>query len=114
MREREESMPPAVKVTPWERPDPPTVIILSCILHGEGLSFYDWANGPNELYLPHTHPYHKVIYVVSGSITFILPETSERHTLHSGDRLDLPAGVLHSAVVGPQGVTCLEGHRSLN
>jgi hypothetical protein len=27
-----------------------------------------------------------------------------------GDRLDLPAGVRHSAIVGPQGVTCLEAH----
>ena len=27
-----------------------------------------------------------------------------------GDRLDLPAGTTHDAVVGPDGVTCLEAH----
>jgi hypothetical protein len=27
-----------------------------------------------------------------------------------GDRLDLPAGTAHDAVVGPDGVTCLEAH----
>jgi hypothetical protein len=27
-----------------------------------------------------------------------------------GDRLDLPAGVLHAALVGEQGVVCLEAH----
>jgi hypothetical protein len=29
-------------------------------------------------------------------------------TLVPGDRLDLPAGVGHSATVGPDGVECLE------
>ena len=27
-----------------------------------------------------------------------------------GDRLDLPAGTRHDAVVGPDGVRCLEAH----
>ena len=27
-----------------------------------------------------------------------------------GDRLDLPAGTRHDALVGPTGVTCLEAH----
>jgi hypothetical protein len=31
--------------------------------------------------------------------------------LNPGDRLDLPAGTVHDAVVGPQGVVCLEAHR---
>jgi hypothetical protein len=30
--------------------------------------------------------------------------------LHPGDRLDLPAGVLHNAAVGRSGVVCLEAH----
>ena len=29
----------------------------------------------------------------------------------TGYRLDLPAGVEHDAVVGPEGVVCLEAHR---
>ncbi len=52
-----------------------------------------------------------MIYVLRGSITFGLPESGERLTLHPGDRLDLPAGVQHDAVVGPQGVACLEAQR---
>jgi hypothetical protein len=31
-------------------------------------------------------------------------------TLNAGDRLDLPAGIVHDADVGPQGVVCLEAH----
>jgi quercetin dioxygenase-like cupin family protein len=57
------------------------------------------------------HSYEKVIYVVHGSITFGLPELKQQITLTAGDRLDLPAGILHDAVVGPQGVVCLEAHR---
>ena len=30
--------------------------------------------------------------------------------LEVGDRLDLPAGTRHDAVVGRDGVTCLEAH----
>ena len=72
---------------------------------------YRWSNGPNDRYQAHSHGYHKVIYVVSGSITFGLPESKESVTLAAGDRLDLPAGVRHDAVVGPNGVVCLEDHR---
>ncbi len=32
--------------------------------------------------------------------------------LAAGDRLDLPAGTVHEAEVGPDGVTCLEAHRA--
>jgi quercetin dioxygenase-like cupin family protein len=52
-----------------------------------------------------------VIYVVQGSIAFGLPELGKQLTLQAGDRLDLPAGVVHDAVVGPQGVVCLEAQK---
>jgi hypothetical protein len=48
---------------------------------------------------------------VSGSITFGLPELDRKLTLNPGDRLDLPRGAVHDALVGPNGVVCLEGHR---
>jgi len=31
--------------------------------------------------------------------------------MHPGDRLELDRGVIHDAVVGPEGVSCLEAHR---
>jgi quercetin dioxygenase-like cupin family protein len=77
----------------------------------EGVPYYRWSNGPGDVYPAHDHPYHKVIYVVQGSITFGLPDTDEQITLDTGDRLDLPAGVIHNATVGRLGVVCLEGHR---
>jgi quercetin dioxygenase-like cupin family protein len=77
----------------------------------EGLSPYSWSNGPHDVYSAHSHSYDKVIYVVQGSITFNLPELDQRLTLKAGDRLDLPANIVHAAIVGPQGVVCLEAHK---
>jgi quercetin dioxygenase-like cupin family protein len=76
----------------------------------EGLSGYEWSNAPGDVYGVHSHNYNKVIYVVEGSITFTLPDSSEQVNLERGDRLDLPAGVRHGALVGKRGVKCLEAH----
>lgn len=77
----------------------------------EGLDPYSWSNGPFDTYSAHSHGYDKVIYVVRGSITFGLPELGQELKLKAGDRLDLPAGVVHNATVGAEGVICLEGHK---
>lgn len=77
----------------------------------EGLDPYLWSNGPFDTYSAHSHGYDKVIYVVFGSITFGLPELGQSLMLKAGDRLDLPAGVVHNATVGAEGVVCLEGHK---
>jgi quercetin dioxygenase-like cupin family protein len=77
----------------------------------EGLQPYAWSNAPGDVYSPHSHPYHKVIYVLKGSITWILPETHQEILTGPGDRLDLPPGFVHAARVGSNGVTCLEAHR---
>ena len=80
-------------------------------LADEDLSPYVWSNGPGDVYGAHSHPYHKVIYVVRGTITFELPESGREITIETGDRLELPPGVRHAAVVGSHGVVCLEAHR---
>jgi quercetin dioxygenase-like cupin family protein len=102
-------MPAAV--TPWPEAVPPDEPTLRRRLEAEGLRFYTWGNGPGDIYAPHTHSYHKVIYVARGSITFGLPQEGRALALRAGDRLDLPAGVVHDATVGPEGVLCHEAHR---
>lgn len=99
------------RVTPWPDPTPPTESTLRQIYEDEGLSPYQWSNGPHDIYSAHSHSYDKVIYVVRGSITFGLPELGQSLILKAGNRLDLPAGIVHDAVVGAQGVTCLEAHK---
>ncbi len=98
-------------LTPWTDSVPPTQSTLWRLMSDEGLSPYAWANGPHDIYSAHMHSYNKVIYVVQGSITFGLPALGQKLTLKAGDRLDLPAGTVHDAVVGPQGVVCLEAHK---
>jgi uncharacterized protein YjlB len=79
-------------------------------LVGEGLEPTAWGNGPFDHYAEHRHAYDKVLVATAGSITFHLPELGRDVLLASGDRLELPAGMLHGADVGAQGVTCLEAH----
>jgi len=97
-------------VTPWAGSAPSTESTLMQLCAEQGLSPYQWSNGPNDVYSAHKHSYDKVIYVVSGSITFGLPDEGRKILLKAGDRIDLPANTAHDAVVGPQGVTCLEAH----
>ena len=99
-----------LRVTPWPNAEPPTESAIRRMFDAERLRPYAWSNGPGDVYSAHHHAYHKVIYVVAGSITFGLPDEGRQVTLNTGDRLDLPADVVHDAVVGPQGVVCLEAH----
>ena len=94
----------------WRGP-PPTEAELRRLYQAEGLQPYAWSNGPHDTYAAHDHPYLKVLRVVQGGIHFDVPRHGESIVLGPGDTLTLPAGVTHSAIVGPQGVTCLEAHR---
>jgi len=98
-------------VTPWADSVAPTQSTLWQLMTDKGLNPYSWSNGPFDVYSAHSHSYNKVIYVVQGSITFGLPELGQQLTLKTGDRLDLPAGTVHDAHVGVQGVVCLEAHK---
>jgi uncharacterized protein YjlB len=83
---------------------------LAARLRAEGLDPGAWGNGPGDVYGAHAHGYDKVLVCAAGSIVFGLPARGERVALEVGDRLDLPAGTEHDAVVGRTGVTCLEAH----
>lgn len=106
------SDPARPKLTRWPSDRaPPDERQLRALVSAENIAPYAWGNPPGDRYEAHEHPYHKVLYCLSGSIAFDLPELGESVELHPGDRLDLPPRVLHSANVGPQGVICLEAHR---
>jgi quercetin dioxygenase-like cupin family protein len=83
---------------------------LSATLEAEGLSPGAWSNRPGDRYAPHAHDYDKVLVCAVGSVRFGVPDRGTVVDLEEGDRLDLPAGTRHDAVVGPDGVTCLEAH----
>ncbi len=96
-------------LTPWPAGEPPTRAELDGLLVQAGLSPRWWSNGPGDRYGTHDHAYHKVLYCARGSIRFAV--AGRAFDLSPGDRLDIPPGTLHSAVVGAQGVTCVEAYR---
>ena len=89
----------------------PTEAQLRRVLEDEGLHPYRWSNAPGDVYSSHVHDYHKVLFVVQGTIAFGLPGQDQRLHLQAGDRLELPQGTAHDAIVGSDGVVCLEAYR---
>ena len=77
-------------------------------LRAEADHCYQWRNGPGATYAVHSHPYRKILYVEEGSITFT-PSGRPPIVMNPNDRLDLPAGTPHGAIVGSDGVVCWEG-----
>ncbi|HEY2804007.1 MAG TPA: cupin domain-containing protein, partial [Actinomycetota bacterium] len=68
-----------------------------------------WGNAPGARYGVHSHDSRKVLFCLTGSITFHLVDGDVE--LSAGDRLDLPPGTEHSATVGADGVECIEAFR---
>ena len=77
----------------------------------EGQTPHSWSNRPHDRYAAHSHPYHKVLYCVGGSITFRIEDSGEDVELAPGDRLDIEPQTEHSAIVGANGVECMEAPR---
>ena len=102
---------PVAAVTRWPGPNPPIRESIEAIFREERLSPGWWSNGPGDRYTAHVHTYHKVLHCALGSIRFTLESTGETFDPAPGDRLDLPPGTSHSAVVGTEGVTCVEAAR---
>jgi quercetin dioxygenase-like cupin family protein len=98
-----------VSVTRWPHREQLSAEALQRILLNQGLSPSWWSNGPGDRYAEHSHSYHKVLYCLSGSIRFIC--AGEAIDLSPGDRMEIPPGRAHSAVVGPHGVRCVEAAR---
>jgi quercetin dioxygenase-like cupin family protein len=80
-------------------------------MEAQGYTTHTWSNGPDFVYGAHDHPYDKIIVVMEGSIRFNMPLQGTSQQMNAGDHLAIPAGTPHSAVVGPEGVTCLEGQK---
>ena len=69
------------------------------LLEREADSAYQWSNGPGTVYVSHRHAYRKILYCLRGSIRFDLVASGEAIDLELGDRLELPPGTPHAAVV---------------
>jgi hypothetical protein len=96
----------AARVQRCEGP-PPAADEIVAGMRADGLDPRRWGNGPGDTYGWHEHPYHKVLYCLSGSIVFHT-RTDGDVELAAGDRLDIDPGTAHAAPVGAGGVECVE------
>lgn len=97
----------AARVTTHERDFVPSMEDYEQRFRGAGLEPRSWSNAPNDRFDWHEHDRHKIVFCVSGAITFHTNEGD--FLLEPGDRLDLGPGTPHAAHIHPpDGVTCVE------
>jgi uncharacterized protein YjlB len=101
----------SAKLTRCSNDEPPTRDSLERIFRDEGLSPSWWSSSASDRYSPHSHSYHKVLVCAAGGITFRVEPNGPELEMSPGDRLDIPPGTSHSAIVGTGGVTCIEAAR---
>ena len=78
--------------------------------HAEGfLHTYVWQDAPRAFYPDHTQPTETAHIVLAGEMTLTM--AGQTVTCRPGDRLDVPAGAVHSAAMGPDGCRYLIGER---
>jgi quercetin dioxygenase-like cupin family protein len=104
-------LPREIEPLSWSDSEPPSREGVAERLRQEGVEPYAWSNGPGDEYPTHHHGYTKLLMCAAGSITFRIGPEGSPVELRAGDGFVLPSGVEHSAIVGSEGCTCLEGHR---
>ena len=98
----------SLTITPWPGDKPPSEAELEARSNASGCHGTGGPTPPGDRYGAHSHPYHKLLYCARGSIRFLVEPGGQQLDLSPGDRLDIPPGATHSAIVGPQGVACVE------
>jgi hypothetical protein len=98
----------ALRLPPGTSPGQGTV---AAHLASLGVVPLTWSNGPGERYASHEHRTTKLLMCAAGEITFLLDGGTQMRLL-PGEGFVLPPATRHAAVVGPRGVTCVEGHRA--
>ena len=79
-------------------------------LHQEGFRHtYVWEDGPNVFYPEHAHDNETAHIILSGEMSLTM--NGQAKSYRAGERCDVPAGVSHSAHMGPQGCRYLIGER---
>lgn len=103
-----ESLPAGIELLRWPHLHPLPEKEIVAFFESRGLASSRWSNGSGAVYADHLHSYQKTLFCVKGSITFSFPDLNREVRLSPGDRLILPPATRHGAVVGPEGVTCIE------
>jgi quercetin dioxygenase-like cupin family protein len=77
-------------------------------LRSEGFArVYVWHDAPGAAYPDHTHATLSAHIILDGAMT--LTHAGTTRTYGPGDRVDVPAGAVHSARMGPSGCRYVVG-----
>ncbi|MFZ4814117.1 MAG: cupin domain-containing protein [Phototrophicaceae bacterium] len=97
-----------VKITSWQGSQHPTLSNVTRLMHQQGLRPYKWQAAPNQRHPIRSHGYTKILYVIDGTVEITLPDNNQSIKLRAGERIDIPAKIRHSSVIGANGALCLE------
>jgi hypothetical protein len=64
------------------------------------LHIFEWTDAPNTIYEEHEHKGRTAFYILRGAVTFT---SGFDKTFTVGERFDVPPGIKHTAIVGPEG-----------
>jgi len=70
---------------------------------------YVWQDVPHARYPDHTHAVETAHIILHGEMTLTM--NGATRTYGAGERCDVPAHAVHSALMGPQGCRYLIGER---
>lgn len=75
------------------------------LVREDGFDPYKITDGPGYVYQPHSHPETKEIVCLKGSM--VVEVENHKFPFNPGDKIVIPGGVIHSAIVGERGCTYL-------
>lgn len=79
-------------------------------LHKEGFTHtYVWQDEAEVLHATHTHRSETAHIILDGEMTLTMNGKSQIY--YPGDRCDVPANMVHSALIGPHGCKYLIGEK---
>lgn len=79
-------------------------------LRAEGFRHtFVWQDRAGASYPDHKHSMETAHIILEGEMT--ITQAGKTHTYKAGDRVDVPAGAVHSAKMGPSGCRYLIGER---
>jgi quercetin dioxygenase-like cupin family protein len=98
---------PIARMTLWEGTGRPVEEEIRARLAAADYGVVRWQNEPATGYPPHAHIYPETLWLVSGSLTVILPAEKRLLELLPGDRVEIPQGVVHGTMAGADGAVYL-------
>jgi quercetin dioxygenase-like cupin family protein len=99
-----------IRRIPWKKgAGTPGESALRAQLEHEGFEVHTWRDPADRIYDEHRHECDESLWLLQGSMVFRVK--GRHYALGPGDRLQLPAHVVHGAIAGPDGATYLIGQR---